>query len=211
MKRLPVYTAIFLFVAGFGMALIAGIDALTCEPTTVVIHDSDCTLCALDLPRSDAPRPAVRVYFAPGGDPERAIVGLIDGARSTVRLMAYDFTSRPIAGALDDAVARGVDVECVVDRGMPRERNGALPLLLKGGVPVFVDGHHPIMHDKVCIVDGARVAFGSYNYTASAWRNAENLAVVPDAALAAAYRAHYDEHRAHSVPAHSAAAVRFAR
>ena len=51
--------------------------------------------------------------------------------------------------------------------------------------PVLVDQVAGLMHDKVAIVDGMTVATGSYNYSASAdGRNAENLLVIHDLALA---------------------------
>ncbi|HDV5163465.1 TPA: DUF1669 domain-containing protein, partial [Escherichia coli] len=65
-------------------------------------------------------------------------------------------------------------------------RYTAATWLARHGIPVRVNGHYDIMHNKFMIIDGRTVETGSFNYTASAdKRNAENVIVLrdmPDAA-----------------------------
>ena len=57
-----------------------------------------------------------------------------------------------------------------------------------------------IAHNKVMVIDGARVITGSFNFTAAAQKsNAENLLVIDDGALAAEYKANWERRRAVSV------------
>ncbi len=62
-----------------------------------------------------------------------------------------------------------------------------------------MDGEHAIAHNKVIVVDGETVVTGSYNFTQQAERrNAENLLVLHDAALAGKYGGNWEAHRQHS-------------
>lgn len=63
------------------------------------------------------------------------------------------------------------------------------------------DTRERIHHNKVVVVDGSTVITGSFNFSASAERNAENVLVirgVPD--LAARYLEIWSQHQAHAEP-----------
>lgn len=111
------------------------------------------------------------------------------GARQTIEVAAYSFTSKPIATALAQAAKRGVKVWVVADQKANGGRYSAVTFLANQGVPVRLDGHYAIMHNKFMVVDGVTVETGSFNYTAAAAEhNAENVLVVsPDKALADIY------------------------
>lgn len=65
--------------------------------------------------------------------------------------------------------------------------------LARGGIPVLLDDPAGIAHNKVMILDETRVITGSFNFTRAAEeRNAENLLVLRDPALAAAYTANWE-------------------
>ena len=73
--------------------------------------------------------------------------------------------------------------------------------LSAGGIPVFIDSSHRpgIAHNKVMVIDQAVVITGSFNFTKAAeTRNAENLLIIRDPALAAAYGRNFNAHMAHS-------------
>ena len=62
------------------------------------------------------------------------------------------------------------------------------------------------MHNKVMIVDDATVVTGSFNYTWSAeHKNAENLLVIHDPALAAEYTQNWNTRAARSRPLNASA------
>ncbi|WP_426957076.1 phospholipase D family protein [Muricoccus radiodurans] len=145
------------------------------------------------------PRPVV--CFTPGGDCTDRIVQAIGAARQEVLVQAYSFTSPPIAGALEAAQRRGVRVRVVVDDSQLRERYSQADEVRRAGVEVWVDDPAGIAHNKVMIIDGEVVITGSFNFSRSAQeRNAENLMVLRDRALAAQYAENWERRRAVSVP-----------
>jgi phosphatidylserine/phosphatidylglycerophosphate/cardiolipin synthase-like enzyme len=146
------------------------------------------------------PPPVVAVRFAPGPDCEAEIVARLAAARRSVRVLAYSFTSEPIALALVGAKLRGVDVAVVIDRDEAAGRGNRVAMLRGCGISTRLDAVHPIMHDKVIIVDGSTVLTGSYNYSAQAGRNAENLLTIGSSPVAAAYLADWERHAAHAIP-----------
>lgn len=148
--------------------------------------------------RAAPPPPAIDVHFSPNGGCTATVVALIAGARGSVRLAGYQFTSEPVARALIDARNRGRDVQALVDRSSERTRQVAE--LRASGVPVLVDAKHHIFHDKFVVVDGSTVETGSFNFTDSAERaNAENCVTIRDAAIAKQFGANWLGHHDHSV------------
>ena len=121
------------------------------------------------------------------------VLDTIRGARSTLLVAAYAFTSRPVAVALRDAQRRGVKVFVVVDAGEAAKSYSAARFLANERVPVRTHARHALQHNKFIVADGTAVQTGSFNYTSSAAeRNAENVLVVRNApALAAQYGAEW--------------------
>ena len=142
------------------------------------------------------------VCFTPGQDCTDLVVSEIANAKQQILVQAYSFTSVAILAALKAAHGRGVDVEVIVDKSSARQstsgsRYSAATYLTNAGIPVWVDTKVAIAHNKVMVIDGQRVITGSFNFTASAQsRNAENLLVIEDPALAAQYRTNWERRRA---------------
>ena len=162
-----------------------------------------CLLLALLLPARAADlvleHAPVQVYFSPRGGCTRAVVGAIDGARKTILVQAYSFTSAPIAGALKGARDRGVEVRVILDKGQRTERYSGLTYLRHAGIPVWIDTVRGLAHNKVMVIDAGTVITGSFNFTKSAEEsNAENLLVIRDPALAALYARYWAERLGHS-------------
>lgn len=139
----------------------------------------------------------VEVAFSPEAGAEALVLKVIGGARSSIRLAGYSFTSAPVTAALLDARHRGVDVQVVVDE---RDNAGvkpraALGALVAAGIPTRTISAYAIHHDKYIITDQANVETGSFNYTqAAARKNSENVLVVwGDRELAAKYLAHWQD------------------
>lgn len=153
---------------------------------------------AAELTLKNAP---AQVYFSPNGGAQEAIVQAISKARSEVLAQAYTFTSRPIAEALGQAHRRGVRVVVLQDTSQPGEKLTGAARLKESGVPVFLDAEHAIAHNKLIVLDGETVITGSFNFTRGAEeKNAENVLIIKDKALARLYRDNWEEHRAHSAP-----------
>jgi phosphatidylserine/phosphatidylglycerophosphate/cardiolipin synthase-like enzyme len=116
--------------------------------------------------RADGNQP--EVYFSPHGGCTEAVVREIAAARSTVNVQAYSFTSAPIAQALADAEARGVQVEVILDKSNRTARYSGADYLIHHGIPTRIDAAHAIAHNKVMIIDGQVVLTGSFNFTKAA-------------------------------------------
>lgn len=148
----------------------------------------------LAVPTLTLAAPTVSAGFSPpaesnGQSALQLVLNTINGAKQHIDVAAYLFTSKPVAEALVSAQKRGVSVRVVADK-KGNMGYSAVTFLANQGVPVRLNTHYPVMHNKFIIVDGNTVQTGSFNYTASAAkRNAENVLVVQDAPdLAAAYQ-----------------------
>jgi len=144
--------------------------------------------------------PKIQVYFSPSGGCTEAITNALGSAKKTVLVQAYSFTSAPIAKALVDAKRRGLNVQVILDKSQRTERYSSATFLLNQGVPTFIDASHAIAHNKIIVIDGVTVVTGSFNFTSAAEsKNAENLLIIQDPALANRYTENWNTHRQHSV------------
>jgi phosphatidylserine/phosphatidylglycerophosphate/cardiolipin synthase-like enzyme len=147
-------------------------------------------------PRSE---PDIQVYFSPGGGATDSVVKALNGAKKSVHVQAYSFTSAPIAKALVDAHRREVKVKVILDDSQRGEKYSSADFLDNSGIKPRIDARHAIAHNKVIIIDEEVVITGSFNFTRAAEeRNAENLLVITDGHLAKKYLSNWSEHAAHS-------------
>ena len=157
------------------------------------------TLALMPTPRAAPDEPAWRVYFSPTHGATKAVVDALAAAKVTVLVQAYSFTSAPIAKALVEAHARGVNIRVILDRKETGSRYSSADFVAHAKIVTLIDGAHAIAHNKVMVIDGLTVITGSFNFTTAAeQRNAENLLVIHDRALAARYTANWRAHAAHS-------------
>lgn len=138
-------------------------------------------------------------WFAPGGDCEAAIVQQINGATLSIHYQMYTFTSQPVADALIEAAGRGVEVTLLLDYRASLNPSCQGSRCSSHGCKVFVDSKHPIAHNKVRIIDGKILLAGSYNDSAQARHNAENLVYEDDPDTVAKYEANFQSHLAHAM------------
>ncbi len=145
--------------------------------------------------RPDTPRPRltldgvqVEVYFSPDDGAAARIIELIQGAQRSIHFLAYSFTSDAIGEAMRQQ-AIFVSLYGVMDDGQASSNTGSeYEVFWNMGLDVHLDGNPGLMHHKVIILDQQTVIFGSYNFTESAeQRNDENLVIVHDPAVAAAF------------------------
>jgi phosphatidylserine/phosphatidylglycerophosphate/cardiolipin synthase-like enzyme len=150
--------------------------------------------------RRDTPNPELTVegvrivsLFSPDDGAADRIIEALSAAQESIFFMAYSFTSDPIAEALIERLGAGVQVQGVMETDQARSNTGGeYQRLQDAGVEVYLDGNPDHMHHKVFIIDGQVVITGSYNFSASAeTRNDENLLIVYDPQIAAAYLAEY--------------------
>lgn len=156
---------------------------------------------------AETPIPAGASYdlgFSPGGTSLNVVLKAVSSAKETVRVAAYEFTSKEIAEALIEARGKGVQVEVVADYKASNDRASVLTRLVTAGIGVRLDRQYSIHHHKFLVVDNDSVETGSFNYTeAAAKHNAENALVlwhVPS--LARAYTEEWNRLWAESQPDH---------
>ena len=141
------------------------------------------------------------VCFTPGGNCTDLIVNALGGAKTSILVQAYSFTSALIAKALLDAHKRGVQVQVILDKSQRTEKYSSADFLADQGVPTLIDSQHAIAHNKVMVIDGETVLTGSFNFTKAAQeKNAENVLIIRDKALAVQYTQNWQAHAQHSQP-----------
>lgn len=135
------------------------------------------------------------VYFSPDDQLDHRLIEEIERESHSIYVCTYNFTHRSIAKALIEAKKRGVEVEVIVDRFSVKNK-APLQKLAEAGILVYVwtpdlkrkMEHRPLMHNKFCVFGRERVWTGSFNLTYEASKiHQENVLVLQDAALAAAY------------------------
>lgn len=142
----------------------------------------------------------IQVWFSPEGGVKQAVIDAADRAHKKIYVAAYKLESPGIAQALINAARRGVSVEVVLDAKKMHSKASRKKELSEAGIPVYADNMHKTFHDKFMVVDGLRVATGSFNYKDSSdTRNAENLVLIESSDLAARYEADWEKPRNESV------------
>ncbi|MEM3081121.1 MAG: phospholipase D family protein [Nitrososphaerota archaeon] len=130
--------------------------------------------------------------FSKPQDCASLIIAKIDSASQYVHVMVYSFTSDQLADALIRAKNRGVDVKVVIESQQANVAGSEYQRLTAAGIDVRLDGNPQLMHHKVAVIDGVIVLTGSYNWSAAAENdNDENLIIIEDPSVAAAYEAEF--------------------
>ena len=145
----------------------------------------------------------VENYFSPHESVRPRLIDLIAQANERIDLLAFSFTDDTLATALIERHAVGVPVRIVFEQRNARGIGSEYALLREHGLDVQIDGNCYTMHHKVIIIDRRLVITGSYNFTARAEEvNDENLLIINDPTLAAAYSAEFLRiyHQAQSPP-----------
>lgn len=170
--RLPAYLA-FLIGCGVGFVLYPSLELKEQSPALLTSNVES----------------TIRVCFSPEGQCTSQIQKAIAEAKSSIFVQAYSFTSAPIAQALVDAHARGVEVSLLIDKSQLTAHHSQLHFLLQNGISAFIDPAAGIAHNKVLIIDNKHVLTGSFNWThAAECKNAENLLFIDDSSLAQVYK-----------------------
>lgn len=139
-----------------------------------------CAVCAM----------AQSLYFMPQ-DAKSAVSALIDeikGAKKEVKIAIYNFTNKEIAKAVRDSARRGVRFQIIFDKKQAKDNRSQIGYLakLKNVNVCTLEGagngrYNGIMHNKIAVIDGRSVAFGSANWSKSAFEvNYEMMIITQD-------------------------------
>ncbi len=139
----------------------------------------------------------VENYFSPEDRPSTHIIRWVNGARQRIHFLAFSFTHDGIANAMLERARAGVEVAGVFETTGSDTRFSEYGRMKTAGLDVLLDGNPRNMHHKVIIIDDRVTIFGSYNFSSNADRdNDENLLIVDDPGLAAAFEGEYQRVRA---------------
>jgi len=116
-------------------------------------------------------------------------------AKQKVILALYGFNNNELADELIKLAKRGVVVRVKIDtaKGAEKKTGELISRLKSGGVEVQTVAPGGRNHNKFAVIDGSRVLTGSYNWTAKAESNWENLLVIDCAELAKSYESEWEK------------------
>ena len=118
------------------------------------------------------------VYFTYEDNVEANMVDFVDSAQDTIHAAIYDLDLQSVANALVNAHKRGVEVVVIMDDDQSERKKSLYNYLEENGVLVALDTSSGLMHNKVIVVDGARVWTGSTNPTENGVNKNNNNALV---------------------------------
>jgi phosphatidylserine/phosphatidylglycerophosphate/cardiolipin synthase-like enzyme len=132
-------------------------------------------------------------YFSPQDDVLQKILPKLQGAKKSIRFLAFSYTEDKIGQAMIEKKNAKVKVSGVFEKRNAEGIGSELPILVEAGVDVLEDGNCYTMHHKFIIIDDKIVITGSYNFTKRAEeQNDENIVIIEDAGIAALYKAEFD-------------------
>lgn len=116
-------------------------------------------------------------------------------AKRQVMLALYGFNNNDLADELIKLAKTGVVVRVKIDtaKGAQKKTGALIGRLKSGGVEVQTVAPGGRNHNKFAVIDGRRVLTGSYNWTAKAESNWENLLVLDCAEMAKAYEDEWEK------------------
>lgn len=142
------------------------------------------------LPKGDVdPQDYIETVFTPYQNGLERYLEFLDGTKKSLRIASYSFTERSITDKVIELKGRGVkDIVVLVDKsqtlGGGRSSTGTnhqqeqIKRLRDAGIEVVTgtsERSGQLMHLKVTIRDGEWVEDGSWNYSASANKQNNNL------------------------------------
>jgi phosphatidylserine/phosphatidylglycerophosphate/cardiolipin synthase-like enzyme len=137
---------------------------------------------------------SIQVYFTPSAERpmDKALLEWIARANTQLDCACFELDWMPMAAALVDARARGVQVRLVID-GEYRDSEG-VQFLLEEGISIEFEETSNFMHNKFCVADAQRVWTGSANFTENGlFGSYADALAIESSQLAANYRTEFNE------------------
>lgn len=136
----------------------------------------------------------INAYFSPQDKTvEKALVPLVEKAKSYVYLPVFVITHKKLTQALIDAKNRGVDVKIILDATSVRSNHTTHEILREAGIPLKTENYAGKVHNKSMIIDDKYVITGSMNFSNSGEnRNDENCLVIENSDLAKFYKGWFE-------------------
>jgi phosphatidylserine/phosphatidylglycerophosphate/cardiolipin synthase-like enzyme len=135
----------------------------------------------------------------PAGSVEEKLIQLINEARVSIHIAAFEFSLTRVAEALIAAKNRGVDVKWMADdkNGTQYDTQpgrGQFSLLIEAGIEVKDDARSALMHNKFWIFDQRIVWTGSTNATVNGvYKQNNNVIVIRSPEIAHIFEREFQE------------------
>jgi phosphatidylserine/phosphatidylglycerophosphate/cardiolipin synthase-like enzyme len=135
----------------------------------------------------------IAIRFGSEDEVATYLAELLGTAQSEIRFMAFSFTQDDMGGTILQRAEKGVDVAGIFEARGSETEYSELGAMYCDGLAVRQDGNPRIMHHKVLIIDRHIVVTGSFNFSNNADEsNDENVVIVDNAEIAAAYLQEFD-------------------
>jgi len=135
----------------------------------------------------------IQVLFSPEDHVVDKLIALVNTSQASIRFLAFSFTDYPLADAMRQRAAAGVDVSGVWETVGSETDASELKTLFCAHIPVRQDGNPQFMHNKFIVIDSRIVITGSLNYSSSADEsNNENVIILDNPDVAALYLQYFD-------------------
>lgn len=152
-------------------------------------------LCVYFFAAGAARAGEIEVYFSPRGNCSREIMQELSGAKETIDIAMYYFTSVELADMLVEMKDRGVKIRIYLDESQEMGKYSKAQFLKNRGVQVKFESGSGLMHNKFCVIDNKTVITGSYNWTKNAEeRNDENVIILHDSETAKIYQEQFNKY-----------------
>jgi phosphatidylserine/phosphatidylglycerophosphate/cardiolipin synthase-like enzyme len=126
-----------------------------------------------------APRGAtIPVFTTPTSARYLPVTTLIDGAKSTIDVTMYQFSSTVIQDALRAAAGRGVKVRVLLDRAQPQNTPLMANLARAGMEARLTSPRFTYTHQKTMTVDGERTLVFSGNFDRASFESGRNYGAI---------------------------------
>lgn len=126
----------------------------------------------------------VENYFCPTHHCEEEVLEKLEHANESVYILAFSFTSKPIAEKLVEKKEKGLHIEVLFEKTRIASYS-QYQYLNASNVTVYKDTNPYTMHEKAFIIDNKTVILGSYNPTKAATeKNDENILIIHDEEIA---------------------------
>eukprot|EP00808_Paulinella_micropora_P003954 g28292.t1 len=122
------------------------------------------------------------------------LLDVLTSARRTMDVCVFNITCDEIADTVLAAHKRGVRVRVITDKEQQKNPGNDISRMREIGIEVRQDNSQHMMHHKFAVVDGARLATGSFNWTrAAVLGNKENVIITTAKPLVTAYSTEFDK------------------
>jgi phosphatidylserine/phosphatidylglycerophosphate/cardiolipin synthase-like enzyme len=135
----------------------------------------------------------IQVFFSPEDKVMDHMIPLVSSAQSNIRFMAFNFTDYPLAKAMIDRAAAGVNTAGIYEKTGSETDSSEMKTFYCANVPVRQDGNPRFLHDKIIVIDNHIVISGSFNFSSNATENNdENVIIIDSPEIARLYMQEFD-------------------